>query len=105
MGYEKIAKRSDAQLAKHIRELSKTPAAVYFTKHAKAQMVRRKVSTLEVFECIRNGTIRRAPEVSNDGESLECRIERYVAGRELAVIVALCDEDPNIVLVTVFVTA
>ena len=64
----------------------------------------RKVSAMEVFECIRNGVIRRAPEISGDGESLECRMERYVAGRDLAVIVALCDEDPDAVLVTVFVS-
>ena len=63
------------------------------------------MSMQEVFECIRNGTIRRAPEVSKDSQSLECRVERYVAGRELAVVVALCDEDPSIVLVTVFLVS
>lgn len=64
----------------------------------------RKVSVTEVFECIRNGVIRRPPETSGDGESLECRMERYVAGRDLAVVVALCDEDPDAVLVTVFIS-
>ena len=102
MGCEKLSKRSEGQLARHIRAVSKTSASVLFTKHVKAKMVGRKVSALEVFECIRNGSIRRAPEVSKDRQSLECRMERYVAGRELAVIVALRDDDPSIVLITVF---
>ena len=32
-------------------------------------------------------------------------MERYVAGRELAVIVALRDDDPSIVLITVFLVS
>lgn len=102
MGCKNFAKKSQAQLAKHIRLVSKTSGSVFFTAHVKKQMAKRKISTLEVFECIRMGTIRREPELSDDQESLECRMERYIAGRELAVIVALCDDDPNVILVTVY---
>ncbi|GAB3487640.1 hypothetical protein GCM10027399_01630 [Curvibacter fontanus] len=42
------------------------------------------------------------PEPNPCRGNLECRMKRYVAGRELAVIVALCDEDPDLVVVTVF---
>ena len=104
MACETLAKRSESQLAKHIRTVSKTTERVAFTKHARTQMRMRKVSPTEVFECIRHGVIRRPPEISGDGASLECRMERYVAGRELAVVVALCDEDPDAVLVTVFIS-
>ena len=70
--------------------------------HIKDQMKLRKVSSLEITECIRLGTIRRQPEVNIEKGSLECRMERYVSGRELTTLVALCDEDPDLVLVTVF---
>lgn len=102
MGYAKFSRMSGSQLAKHIRTVAKDSLRVLFTTHVKTRMRHRKVSSPEVFECIRNGTLRRAPEVSSDGYSLECRMERYVAGRNLGVLVALCDEDPDIILVTVF---
>ena len=102
MGYAKFAGKSEAQIAKHIRTVAKDSLRVLFTKHVKARMKERKVGSPEVLDCIRNGTIRRAPEASQDGQSLECRMERYVAGRNLGVLVALCDEDPDIILVTVF---
>ena len=44
----------------------------------------------------------RAPEPLRDGQRLKYRMERYVAGRNLGLVVALCDENPDIILVTVF---
>ncbi len=35
--------------------------------------------------------------------ALECRMERFVAGRNLGVVVALNDEAPNMVIVTALV--
>jgi hypothetical protein len=102
MGYEKFATKSDSQIARHIRTIAKDSSCVFFTTHVKVRMTQRKVTAPEVLECIRTGTISRTPETSSDGKSLECRMERYVAGRNLGVVVALCDEDPSIVLVTVF---
>lgn len=102
MGYEKLALKSDSLIAKHIRTIAKDSSCVFFTKHVKVRMNQRKITTAEVLDCIRNGTISRALEQSQDGQSLECRMERHVAGRNVAVVVALCDEDPDIVLVTVF---
>ena len=102
MGYEKFATKSDSQIAKHIRTIAKDSSCVFFTKHVKVRMTQRKVNAPEILDCILNGTISRTPEASHDGQSLECRMERYVAGRNLGVVVALCDEDPDIILVTVF---
>jgi len=102
MGYERFATKSSSQIAKHIRTVAKDSACVFFTKHVKVRMSQRKVTAPEVLDCIRNGTISRATEPSQDGQSLECRMERYVASRNLGVVVALCDEDPDIVLVTLF---
>lgn len=102
MGYAKFSRMSCSQLAKHIRTTAKDSFKVLFTSHIKARMKQRKVGSPEVFECIRNGTMRRVPETSTDGYSLECRMERFVAGRNLGVLVSLCDDDPDIILVTVF---
>ena len=102
MDYEKFAAKSNSQVAKYIRTIAKESSCVFFTQHVKVRMNERKVTAPEVLDCIRNGTSRRAPEPSHDGQSLECRMERYVAGRNLAVVVALCDENPDIILVTVF---
>ncbi len=102
MGYQALQKKSLAQLARHIREVARDSGAVFFTQHVSVQMRKRKVSSSEVLECLRMGSLRRVPEPNPGKGSLECRMERYVAGRELAVIVALCEEDPDLVVVTVF---
>lgn len=102
MGYQTLQKKSLPQLIRHIRTVAQNSSAVLFTQHVSVQMRKRKVSGAEVLECLRHGTVRRVPEPNPGKGSLECRMERYVAGRELAVIVALCDEDPDLVVVTVF---
>ncbi len=102
MGYQTLQKKSLVQLARHIRAVARDSAAVLFTQHVSVQMRKRKVSSAEVLECLRLGSLRRVPEPNLGKGSLECRMERYVVGRELAVIVALCEEDPDLVVVTVF---
>lgn len=102
MGYENFVKRSTAQLAKHIRGLAKNTANVVFTVHVKERMLQREVTNMEVLQCLRLGTIRRTPERNDKTGALECRMERQVLRRELACIVALCDENPNLIIVTVF---
>lgn len=102
MGYANFARKSIGQLAKHIRLVAKDSVRVRLTVHVKGQMKVRKVTTIEVHECLRLGTIRRQPEENEEKGSLECRMERYVSGRDITAVVALCDEDPNLVVVTVF---
>lgn len=102
MGYQTFEKKSLAQLARHIRAIARNTNSVFFSDHAKGKMRERKVSSIEVLDCLREGTIRRVPEPNTRKGNLECRIERYVAGRQLAVIVALSDEEPDVLVVTVF---
>lgn len=102
MGYSSFIKKSNAQLAKHIRTIAKNTASVFITDHAKIRMRQRKVSSEEVLQCLQLGQILREPEVNHQKGSLECRMERYVAGRNLGVIVALLDENPDAIVVTVF---
>ena len=102
MGYKTFEKKSQAQLAKHIRAVAKNTGSVIITTHAGVRMKQRKVSAQEVYECLQHGTIDRVPEPNDDKGSLECLMERYVAGRHLGVIAAICDEDPDVVVVTIF---
>lgn len=102
MGYETFRRKSNAQLSKHIRTLAKNTISVVITDHAKVRMRQRKVTSQEVYECLQLGQIVREPEGNEDKGSLECLMERYVCGRHLGIIVALCDEDPDLVVVTLF---
>ena len=102
MGCKAFKKKSQAQLAKHIRTVARNTGSVIITTHASVRMKQRKVSAQEVYECLQHGTIGRAPEPNEGKGSLECLMERYVAGRHLGVIAAICDQDPDVVVVTVF---
>jgi hypothetical protein len=102
MGYETFRRKSKAQLAKHIRKIAKDTASIVLTDHARLRMRQRKVSAPEVFECLQLGAIDRVPEANEEMGSLECLMERYVSGRQLGIIVALCDEDPDAIVVTIF---
>lgn len=102
MGCEELKKQSKAQLAKHIRTVAKVTANVIITFHAKQKMKKRKVPLSMVYECLRLGQIHREPEENYEKGTLECRMERYCAGCNCAVIVALDDANPNLICVTVW---
>ena len=102
MGYAKFEHLSRSQLSKHIRAVSANSSAVFITRHAKAQMHKRGINVSLVYDCLREGAVNRQPEPSLKLDNLECRMERFLAGKTCCVIAALCDEDPDIVCVTVF---
>ncbi|MFZ4652284.1 MAG: DUF4258 domain-containing protein [Rubrivivax sp.] len=104
MGYSRCQKKTDRQLEKQIRESAKVSVNVFITVHARQQMAKRRILRAEVDDCIARGTIRRTPEPNPARGSLECRLDAYVAGRNLAVIVAISDEDPSLVVVTAMVS-
>lgn len=103
MGYEVFASRSVQQLQRHIRTTAAHSELVVLLPHAKKRMHLRKVTVNEVLDVLRRGVIHRPPEPNLAKGSLECRMERYVAGRDCAVVVALADENPNLLVVTVWV--
>jgi len=90
------------QLQAHIRQLASNSAAVVITPHAKSQMRKRGINVSLVYESLREGRLLRRPEPSLQHGSLECRMERYAAGKNCCVVAALSDETPNVVCVTVF---
>ncbi len=103
MGYDVFGRKSVPQLEKHIRLVARQTSSIVILPHAKTRMRTRKVTVHEVYEVLRQGCMHRPPEPNRAKGSLECRMERYVAGRHCAVVVALSDENPNLLIVTVWV--
>lgn len=102
MGCEELKRQSKPQLAKRIRNAAKVTANIVITGHAKQQMKNRKVVVATLYECLRFGQILREPEENVKLGTLECRMERYCAGCQCTVIVALDDLNPNLICVTVW---
>jgi len=102
MGLDKWSTKSTPQLQKHIRNLARDSAKVAIVLHASVRMRERKISRIEVLECLRQGVIRQTPEPDLKKGDLRCRMEHYVAGRDIAAIVSLSDECPDLLVVTVF---
>lgn len=100
MGYERVGKQSKTQLQRLLHTRAKDTANVVVTAHAKQQMAKRKIASPSLFKCLREGAIHRQPEPNQAHGTLECRIERMCSGREVAVTVALSDDDPTLVIVT-----
>ncbi len=98
-----VDRMSLPQLERHIRSLAKDSAAVVFTTHVLVRMKQRRILQTEVLDVLRQGRIVRAPEPNIAFGSLECRMQRFMAGRELAVVAALSDAHPGVVVVTVMV--
>lgn len=101
MGCSKFKGQTNVHLQMHIRDKSVNSANVLILIHASAQMTQRKVSRMEVLECLRKGFLKRKPEIDVDHGSLRCRMEHYIAGRNCMAIVALSDESADLIVVTV----
>jgi hypothetical protein len=91
---------SKSQWQRHIRTAAATSDNVIFTQHALLRMRQRQVSRIAAFEVLRKGVIRREPEPNLRRGTFECRVEYYVAGRNLALVAAVDDGNPTVVVVT-----
>jgi Domain of unknown function (DUF4258) len=96
-----VFKLSVAQLERLIRGRVVQPMQVRLTVHALARMRLRHVLRDEVLEVLERGRIVGRPEPNLARGSLECRVQQFLAGREIAVVAALSDDDPAVVVVTV----
>lgn len=89
------------QLERHIRQLAKDSAKVFFTDHALDRMLSRQVSDFQVLECLRQGSMERPAVIDRRTGDLKCRMEHFGTIRNLSVVVALNDDDPDALVVTV----
>jgi hypothetical protein len=96
-----VHKLSNAQVERLIRTIAADGARVYISAHARMRMRQRHVTQEIVVEVLRQGRLVGTPEPNLTRGSLECRMERYCAGRQIGVIVAIRDDDPDLIVVTV----
>lgn len=103
MGSQPISfhKQTEQQIEKYIRSTSLTTSRVSFSFHATERMEQYEVSAAEVYEVLRRGKIQLPPEPDMKTGDLSCRMGYFICGRNLYVQVALSDDDPNMVIVTV----
>jgi hypothetical protein len=96
-----VHRMSPPQLQRLIRSRSGDPAAVLVTRHCRLRMRQRHISLSVLLDVLRLGTLRRRPEPDAVHGSVICRMEHFVAGRNLAAAVALSDDEPGVIVVTV----
>ena len=98
-----IDRLSPPQIQRLIHEIAMDSERVMYTHHARIRMRQRHISRGLVLDVLRYGRLSRLPEPNPRFGSLECRMERYSSGRQLAVIAALCDDNPEVLVITVIV--
>ena len=96
---------TNAQLQKHIRTLAKNSDLIFLSQHAQDRMASRGVTDVQVFDCLRNGCIERPPVRDRKTGDLKCRMEHFGTNRNISVVVALDDSDPDVIVVTVMTKA
>lgn len=92
---------TNRQLQSHIRQTAKDSSKVFFTEHACTRMSSRSVSDREVMHCLQSGLIQRPATIDRKNGVVKCRMEHFGPSRNLAVVVALDNADPDLVVVTV----
>jgi hypothetical protein len=95
---------SKRQLETLIRSESMDSSKLFFTHHVRSQMRARNITNACVLSTLQNGNIKRTPEPNSMKGSIECRMEHFCTGHHVAVIVAVSDDDPDLILVTAMYT-
>ena len=96
-----MVKLSNHQLERHIRQSSAESSNVAFVKHAWDQMRARHVNQAMVMEVLRMGRMHMPPELDIRFSGLKCRMEHFVSGINVAVVVAVEYPQPGLTVVTV----
>lgn len=92
---------TNVQLQTHIRRLAQDSSRVFFPDHARLRMIERGVSDMAVLMCLREGLIERPAKLDSKTGELRARMEHFGSARNLSVVVALDDHDPDLLVVTV----
>lgn len=95
---------SRAQLQAHIRAVAAESGRVLFTDHALVRMKQRHLTREVVVNVLRKGRLRWPVEHNRAKGNLECRMELFAVGRDIAVVAAVSDEDPDLVVITAMTT-
>lgn len=94
-------KLSKKQIERQIHERALNTANILLTDHARKRMRERRITLAMVYDALRKGMLVREPEPSVRHEALECRMERYVEGRDIGVVVAFEIDATGLPVITV----
>ncbi len=92
---------SQRQIERHIRQSAKDSSNIVYTDHARQRMRQRLVNDPMVLEVLRLGVLALPPEPDMKHPGLLCRMQRFVAGMQVAVVVYVEYPSPDLAVVTV----
>jgi Domain of unknown function (DUF4258) len=95
-----LDKLSNSQLQTLIRTVSRDSSRVAFTDHALLRMKKRQITRDMALEVLRKGLLIREPEPNLAKGNIECRMEKFMTGRDIGIVVALSDDDPDLLVIT-----
>ncbi len=93
-------KWSAPQLEKHIRSESQNSGNVIFSTHARQRMKVRKITDAYAIQTLRKGQIKLKPELDKFTGDIKCRMEYFIGGIDVKIVVAVSDEDPELIVIT-----
>lgn len=97
---KKLADQSLAQQEAYVHEQAKSSNNIVFTTHALKRMKERAITAQGVVEVLQRGRLKHPAERDIKTGLAVCRVERVVAGQGITVVVALDDENPELIVVT-----
>ena len=103
MAAKSVFRLSLVEVERLVRKRSSLTVNVRLTTHVLMRMKQRHIAREEVYDVLCQGRLTRPPEPNAAKGSLECRMQRFIAGRELAVVAAISDDDPTVIVVTAIV--
>ena len=95
-----LDKLSKSQLQALIRTVSRDSSRVAFTNHVLIRMKKRQITRGMALKVLQKGLLIREPESNLAKGSIECRMERFMTGRDIGIVVALSDDEPNLLVIT-----
>jgi Domain of unknown function (DUF4258) len=95
-----LDKLSKPQLQTLIRTVSRDSSHVAFTKHVLLRMKERRITQDLALQVLQKGLLIHEPEPNLAKGSIECRMQKFMAGRDIGIVVALSDDDPDLLVIT-----
>ena len=95
-----LAKLSKSQLQSLIRTVSRDSSRVAFTNHVLLRMKERRITRDVALEVLCKGLLIREPEPNLAKGSIECRMKKFMTGRDIGIVVALSDDEPDLLVIT-----
>ena len=97
-----MPKISRAQLQKHIRKAAIQTINVTITHHAGLRMRERHITNAMLFDVLKYGAIKREPEPDLRHSGINCQMERYSAGMNIAAVVNVEVPSEGLIVITVY---